>query len=106
MTVVVGANGVTAADVVAVAREAAAVELGADAQAAMAAAAAVVADLAASGEPVYGISTGFGALATRFISPDERAQLQQSLVRSHAAGMGPRVETEVVRAMMLLRLRT
>jgi histidine ammonia-lyase len=55
---------------------------------------------------VYGISTGFGALATRHIDPELRAQLQRSLVRSHAAGNGPEVETEVVRALMLLRLHT
>ncbi len=95
-----------AGDVVAVARGNAEVELGRDAIEAMERAAAIVAGYAASGEPVYGVSTGFGALATRFISPDERVQLQRSLVRSHAAGMGPPVETEVVRAMMLLRART
>jgi histidine ammonia-lyase len=56
--------------------------------------------------PHYGVSTGFGALATRHIAPGLRAQLQRSLVRSHAAGTGPEVEAEVVRAMMLLRLST
>lgn len=61
-------------------------------------------DLAASDVPVYGISTGFGALATRHIEPGLRTQLQKSLIRSHAAGSGPRVEDEVVRALMLLRL--
>ncbi len=62
--------------------------------------------LAESGEPVYGVSTGFGALATRHIAPELRAQLQRSLVRSHAASSGAEVEREVVRAMMLLRLAT
>jgi histidine ammonia-lyase len=57
-----------------------------------------------SGTPVYGLSTGFGSLATTFISPDERRDLQRSLIRSHAAGVGPEVETEVVRAMMVSRL--
>jgi histidine ammonia-lyase len=56
--------------------------------------------------PTYGVSTGFGALATRHIPPDRRAALQRSLIRSHAAGAGPAVETEVVRGLMLLRLRT
>src|SRR5690606_10500930 len=82
------------------------VRLTADAVTAMAAARARVEELAASAVPAYGVSTGFGALATRHIDPDLRAQLQRSLVRSHAAGSGPQVETEVVRAMMLLRLRT
>src|SRR5918997_1228599 len=44
--------------------------------------------------------------ATRHIPPERRATLQQSLIRSHAAGSGPEVEREVVRALMLLRLRT
>ena len=56
--------------------------------------------------PAYGISTGFGALATRHIPTADRARLQRSLVRSHAAGSGPEVEPEVTRAMMLLRLST
>ena len=60
----------------------------------------------AEGEPRYGISTGFGALATVSIPPDRRRALQVALVRSHAAGMGDPVEDEVVRAMVLLRART
>jgi histidine ammonia-lyase len=62
--------------------------------------------LAAGERPAYGVSTGFGALATRHIPAQRRTQLQRSLIRSHAAGSGPEVEREVVRAMMLLRLRT
>ena len=60
--------------------------------------------LVESGTPVYGLSTGFGSLATTFISPDDRRELQRSLIRSHAAGVGPEVETEVIRAMMVSRL--
>jgi histidine ammonia-lyase len=52
------------------------------------------------------VSTGFGALANRHIAPELCAQFQRSVVRSHAAGSGVEVEREVVRAMMLLRLRT
>ena len=100
------ADGVSAADVVAVARGDAFVELGSSALAAMDRSAAVVAALAASDEPAYGISTGFGSLALVRIPADARAELQRALVRSHAAGMGPPVEREVVRAMMLLRART
>ncbi|MCZ9341738.1 aromatic amino acid lyase, partial [Streptomyces sp. TRM76130] len=96
-TVVVGTAGVTASDVLAVARGGARVELSAEAVAALAAAREIVAALAAEPDPVYGVSTGFGALATRHISPELRARLQRNIVRSHAAGMGPRVEPEVVR---------
>ncbi|MCX6462922.1 MAG: histidine ammonia-lyase, partial [Pseudonocardiales bacterium] len=56
--------------------------------------------------PHYGVSTGFGALATRHIPVERRAQLQRSLIRSHAAGTGPEVEREVVRALLVLRLAT
>lgn len=105
-TVVLGTTGTTAEDVVAVARHNARVELGADAVTALAAAREIVDALAAKPDPVYGVSTGFGALATRHIGPDLRAQLQRNIVRSHAAGMGPRVEREVVRALMFLRLKT
>ena len=62
--------------------------------------------LVQSGEPVYGVSTGFGSLATTFVSPQDRRALQQALVRSHAAGVGPVVEVEIVRAMMVSRLST
>ncbi|MGC0205875.1 histidine ammonia-lyase [Streptomyces levis] len=105
-TVVVGTSGVTASDVLAVARGGARVELSAEAVAALAAAREIVDALAAKPDPVYGVSTGFGALATRHISPELRARLQRNIVRSHAAGMGPRVEREVVRALMFLRLKT
>jgi histidine ammonia-lyase len=104
--VLVGSSGVSAADVVAVARDDAPVRLTDEALAAMEASAAVVARLADSDEPVYGISTGFGSLATTAIPPQRREELQRALVRSHAAGMGDPVEREVVRAMMFLRART
>jgi histidine ammonia-lyase len=107
MTVVtVGVGPLSFADVVAVAREGAAVELGSDALAAIEKARSAVETLAAAPTPAYGISTGFGALATRHIPTEKRAQLQKSLVRSHAAGSGPEVEREVTRALMLLRLST
>src|SRR3954449_4723735 len=107
MTVVtVGVGPVSFTDVVTVAREDAAVELGVDAVAAVEQARKAVEHLAAAPTPAYGISTGFGALATRHIPTEMRAALQRSLVRSHAAGSGPEVEREVTRALMLLRLST
>jgi histidine ammonia-lyase len=96
----------TVDDVVAVARAGAAVELAPGVLDRTAKARAVVDELAAQSAPAYGISTGFGALATTQIPVGRREQLQQSVVRSHAAGSGPPVERDVVRAMMLLRLRT
>lgn len=102
----VGVGPVSFEELRAVAREDAPVRLTDEAIAAIARARDVVDELAASATPVYGVSTGFGALATRHIPTEMRAQLQRSLVRSHAAGSGPEVEREVVRALMLLRLST
>jgi histidine ammonia-lyase len=104
--VAVGVGPLSFAEVVAVARGGAPVELTAAARDAIGRARAVVDRLAEGETPTYGISTGFGALATRHIPTEMRAQLQRSLVRSHAAGSGPEVEREVVRGLMLLRLST
>ncbi len=94
------------AEVVAVARDGAAVVLSAEAEHELEVGRKVVEALAHDTAPHYGVSTGFGALATRHIPVAQRAQLQRSLVRSHAAGSGPEVEREVVRALQLLRLST
>jgi len=99
-------NGVSAADVVAVARSDAPVVLGDRARAEMERSAAVVAARADADDPAYGISTGFGSLALVRIPASARIALQRSLIRSHASGMGPAIEREVVRAMMLLRARS
>jgi len=104
--VVLAVAPLLAAEVVAVARHDARVVVGDDAVRRITESRAHIDALAYSGQPVYGVSTGFGALANRHIAPDLRAQLQRSVVRSHAAGSGPEVEREVVRAMMLLRLHT
>jgi histidine ammonia-lyase len=100
------ATGITPADVVAVARADSEVELADQARQAMAESAAIVERLASSPEPAYGVSTGFGSLATTPIPAERREELQRALLRSHAAGMGKPVEREVVRGMMLLRARS
>jgi histidine ammonia-lyase len=104
--VAVGQGPVTEDEVIAVARYGAGVRLADDAVAAIQATRSTIEALAADTAPHYGISTGFGALANKHIPPSQRALLQLSLIRSHAAGSGPVVEREVVRAMMLLRLST
>jgi histidine ammonia-lyase len=105
-SVVVGIGPVTIEEVVAVARDGVRVQVSDDALAAVADARALIERLAGDPEPHYGVSTGFGALATTSIPPERRQQLQRSLVRSHAASSGPEVEREVVRGTMLLRLST
>ena len=104
--VLLGSQSVTCDDVIAVARFDAQVKIAPDALVAVDNARSHVEALAQSDTPVYGVSTGFGALANRHISPEDRTQLQRSLIRSHAAGVGPHVEREVVRALMFLRLKT
>jgi histidine ammonia-lyase len=104
--VVVGPAPLTLSNVVAVARDDVAVELSLDAVDSMRRSSDHVRQLAHSDRPAYGISTGFGALATTHIPVDRRADLQRSLIRSHAASSGDVVEREVVRAMMVLRLQT
>ncbi|MDP1851613.1 MAG: histidine ammonia-lyase [Candidatus Planktophila sp.] len=105
-TITLSTSGVTFDDVIAVARFGAHVQLSQHAIDAMNATRAFIEDYAAGGVPVYGVSTGFGALANRHIDVQDRVQLQKSLIRSHAAGVGPAIEREVVRALMFLRLRT
>jgi histidine ammonia-lyase len=102
----VGPGPLSREEVVAVARHGAGATLSEEALERLAAGRAIVEGLADDASPHYGVSTGFGSLATRFIPPDRRVQLQQSIVRSHAAGTGPEVEREVVRGMMVLRLST
>lgn len=104
--VLVGGDPLRIADVVAVARHGAPVRIAPDASDRMARTRAVIERLADHPSPHYGVSTGFGALATAHIPPSDRRQLQRSLVRSHAASAGAEVEREVVRGTMLLRLAT
>jgi histidine ammonia-lyase len=62
--------------------------------------------LVAAGEVVYGVTTGFGALANRFIAPADAQRLQENLLMSHAVGVGPPLGRDVVRAMLVLRANT
>ncbi|MCU1508736.1 MAG: hutH, partial [Glaciihabitans sp.] len=105
-TVSIGVGAVRIEDVVAVARHDARVTLSEESLLAMRESRAVIESLAQDPLPHYGVSTGFGALATKQIPLEQRQQLQRSLVRSHAASSGAEVEREVVRATMLLRLST
>ncbi|GAA4262137.1 histidine ammonia-lyase [Dactylosporangium darangshiense] len=104
--ITITANGITPDDLIAVARANARVTLAQDALDAMRASRSIVDAIERDGRPVYGVSTGFGALANTFIAPERRAELQHALIRSHAAGVGAPMPREVVRAMMLLRIRS
>jgi len=91
---------------VAVARHHAPVELAPGMHERMAASRRVVDQAVSEGRTVYGVTTGFGALATTHIPPDQAERVQYALVQSHAAGMGPDIAAEVVRGMQLLKART
>ena len=106
MTVTLRGPGLTEDQVVAVARRGERVALAASARTGMERSRARVEKAATSREPVYGVSTGFGALAGTRVAPLRQPELQLALIRSHAAGVGPPVDEEVVRATMLLRART
>jgi histidine ammonia-lyase len=92
--------------VVAVARHGVRVGLGEEARERILASRRHVEGIIGEERPVYGVTTGFGALATTRIPTPERRELQHSLLRSHAAGAGSFVEPEVVRAMMVIRAKT
>ena len=104
----VALNGaeLTIAEVEQVARAGRSAALDADARLRVLEAQAVIDRLVAAGEVVYGVTTGFGALATTFAPPDRARMLQERLLLSHAAGVGEPLPTEVVRAMLLLRANT
>src|SRR5690606_22536783 len=106
MEVIVSGDPLSIDEVVAVARGEAAARPGPDLEKRMAPAREVVERAVGRDEVVYGITTGFGALASTRIDPTETRQLQINLLRSHAAGVGDPVPDAVVRAMLLLRART
>lgn len=106
MQVVVDGTPLTIDQVVAVARRRAEAVPGPDLDATMAPARDLIRRLTADGVVTYGVTTGFGALASTRIEPAQAAELQVDLVRSHAAGVGPMLDPPMVRAMLLLRART
>ncbi len=93
---------VTTGQVEAVARGAAPPPLDDGDRAAIDAARAVVDRVVASEDAVYGVTTGFGRLASVRIPGPDTMELQLNLVRSHAVGFGEPLEREVVRAMLFL----
>ncbi|MBM4407132.1 MAG: histidine ammonia-lyase [Chloroflexi bacterium] len=89
-----------------VARRGRPVVLDAGARRRMAESRAVIERLVRDGATVYGVTTGFGALANTRIATADARTLQEILLVSHAAGVGPPFPDDVVRAMLLLRANT
>lgn len=104
--VALGTGPLTPSQMVDIARRGAQVVISEAALDAMAESRSVIDALAADTIPHYGVSTGFGALATKQIPRERRAQLQRSLIRSHAASSGAPVDKEIVRGLMVNRLAT
>jgi len=104
--VIIRPGGLSAEDVIAVARAGARVGIAPEAVAVMETSRSIVDKIELDERPVYGVSTGFGALASTLVAPERRQELQHALIRSHAAGIGDPMPREVVRAMMVLRVRS
>src|ERR1035441_8623766 len=104
--VVVDGSPLTIGDVVAVAHGKAQASLGADVPRLMETSRSVIVKALSGGAPVYGVNTGFGALADTPVGEADLTTLQGAIVRSHAAGIGVPLDDEVVRAILLLRART
>ena len=105
-TVVVSGDGLTVEDVVDVARGEADAELAASVIATMEPSRAVIVGAVRGDAPVYGVNTGFGALADTRVAERDLAQLQSAIIVSHAAATGEPLDDETVRAILLLRART
>ncbi len=97
-------NDLTIDDVARVASDPTLVEVSSLAWQRMERARALVQDLAAGPNPIYGVTTGLGALKEVRIAPDQMDQFQQNILLSHAAGVGPEYSSAVVRAIMVTRL--
>ncbi len=105
-TIIVNGSSLTIEDVVRVARAKARVEISKDALENIEKSRLALERLAHDGVTIYGVTTGFGALSETRITLDQATQLQTNLIRSHACGIGEDLPTDVVRALMLLRLNT
>ncbi|MCA1825023.1 MAG: histidine ammonia-lyase [Frankia sp.] len=105
-TVVVTGDPLAVDDVVDIARGAARAELGPDVATRMEPSRHIVEQSVARHDVVYGVTTGFGALADTSVAPDDLRAMQRALLLSHAAGVGKPLDDETVRALLLLRART
>jgi histidine ammonia-lyase len=105
-TVIVNGDALTVADVIDVANGSARAELGPEVAARMEFSRAVVAEAIKGDRPVYGVNTGFGALADTAVGVEDLNKLQRAIIVSHAAATGEPLDDRAVRAILLLRART
>jgi histidine ammonia-lyase len=100
--IVLDGGALTRAEVVAVAEGPVVVELGVEARVRIIAAAELIARVAGAGQPVYGVTTGFGSLESVRIPDHQLSELQVNIVRSHAVGVGDPLPVGIVRGMLIL----
>ena len=99
-------NTISPSEVMAIVSGKARVELAEDAWSRIIQSRKVIDNILSSEEVVYGINTGFGSLVDTIIPPDQLQQLQVNLIRSHATGLGEKMERDAVRAMMVARINS
>jgi histidine ammonia-lyase len=104
-TITIDTNPLELPELQAVARHGAQIALGAHSVAGLEAAGALIDQWVREGRAIYGVTTGFGAMSDVTISSTDTDQLQENVLMSHAAGVGPLFDESVVRAIMLLRIR-
>jgi len=104
-TVLLGYDGMTLAELVAIARDGAPVDISAEATTELVKSSRLIAKWVAGEKKVYGVTTGFGNLADVSISKADTRRLQRNLLMSHASGVGQPLDTEAVRAVMALRVK-
>lgn len=105
-TVFLNGQSLTLQDVVNVARKGYKVEIAPEAKEQIKECSQAVREWVNEGRIVYGVTTGFGDLATVVIPRDKSRQLQENLLLSHSCGFGEPYPQDVVRAIMLLRINT
>ncbi|MFZ1023513.1 MAG: histidine ammonia-lyase [Thermoplasmata archaeon] len=105
-TLPIDGQSLTLDQFLAVTRDGCGVSLTLESRTAIAASRRIVERAVQAGRPIYGVTTGFGKLSDQVIPPHQARELQLSLVRSHASGVGPALSAEVVRGMLLLRINS
>lgn len=104
--IIIGENNLTLQDVIAVARHRAEIALSKTSEEKMNLSRGYVEKLLREKKTVYGLTTGFGKFSDTYISNEDTQELQINLIRSHACGIGVALPEEVVRAIMLLRIKS
>ena len=99
-------NTLSPAEIIAIANGSASLEVSQDSWDRIIKSRKIVDDIVSSGQVVYGINTGFGSLVNTIIDSEKLQELQINLIRSHATGLGDRMDKTSVRTMMIARINS